>query len=72
MTLLIASIFSCKENKLPILGHRYEENGKTVYSQIPEFILINQNGDTLTRDSLRGKIHVADFFLLLARRSVLK
>jgi protein SCO1/2 len=62
LTLLIVSIFSCKENKLPILGHRYEENGKTIYSQIPEFILINQNGDTLTRDSLRGKIHVADFF----------
>jgi protein SCO1/2 len=62
LAFFITLFISCKEKPLPILGHRTEENGKPVYSQIPHFILINQNGDTLTRDSLNGKIHIADFF----------
>lgn len=56
---------------LPIVGPReaievVDENGNTivdtVYHQIPDFTLINQDGDTVTREDMLGKIYVADFF----------
>lgn len=62
---------SCNNNKtLPILGNRYAEtkvvNGQTlvdtVYQQIPEFSLINQDSVTVTNKTVLGKVYVADFF----------
>ncbi|MEQ9263243.1 MAG: SCO family protein [Owenweeksia sp.] len=32
------------------------------FHRIPPFLLFNQNGDTITEDSLKGKVYVADFF----------
>jgi|SRR5690625_3062933 len=32
------------------------------YHKIPDFKLINQNGDTITQESYKDKIYVADFF----------
>jgi len=37
-------------------------NGDTVYRKLPDFKLVDQNGKVFTEDSLRGRIHVADFF----------
>ncbi|MEE2772063.1 MAG: SCO family protein [Bacteroidota bacterium] len=32
------------------------------YHKIADFKLVNQNGDTITQDTYKGKIYVADFF----------
>lgn len=34
------------------------------YHKIADFKLVNQNGDTITQDTYKGKIYVADFFFL--------
>lgn len=55
---------------LPILGNRdvkiTEKNGQTIidtiYQTIPDFMFLNQDGDTITRKTVNGKIYVADFF----------
>lgn len=48
---------------LPYLGNTTkDEQGNKVYHQIGEFKVVNQFGDTLTQDDMRGKIHVANFF----------
>lgn len=58
-------------NVLPIYGPRTpfeNENSKgkkftdTAYFQIPDFKFVNQLGDTITKDSMRGKILLVDFF----------
>jgi protein SCO1 len=37
-------------------------NGDTLFHTIPPFKLVNQNGDTITGNTLDGKIFVANFF----------
>jgi protein SCO1/2 len=72
---LILTVSACKFNNgdkssLPIMGNRDEVirtvNGKqitdTVYQTIPNFKFVNQYGDTITQNSLKGDIYVADFF----------
>ena len=58
-------------NPLPIVGPKrvvtvLDEKGKpsidTVYHTIPEFELINQDGEKFGSKDLQGKIYVADFF----------
>ncbi|KEO74424.1 electron transporter SenC [Anditalea andensis] len=59
-----------KRGELPILGHRYTENREvdgrviidTVYHQIADFSFVNQDGDTVTNETVEGKVYVADFF----------
>jgi protein SCO1/2 len=58
---------SCGQTeKLPILGPRetVEINGKvdTIYHQIPDFSLINQDSLAYGTKDLEGKVFVADFF----------
>lgn len=36
--------------------------GDTTYFTVPDFKLVNQNGDTITQKNLEGKIYVANFF----------
>lgn len=52
--------------KLPIMGPRYgidEVTGDTIYHKIPtNFKFKNQEGETISTASFRGKIHVADVF----------
>jgi len=53
--------------KLPHLGPKEaiqnNEGGyDTIYHQIPYFEFINQDGKTLTRDDLLGKVYITDFF----------
>jgi protein SCO1/2 len=55
---------------LPIYGNRdtktVTKDGKqvvdTIYQTIPAFKFINQYGDSITQNSLKGDIYVADFF----------
>ncbi len=55
---------------LPILGNKHVENieinggikADTVYHTIPDFSFIDQNGDTITQDTFKDKVYVADFF----------
>ncbi len=58
------------EKKLPIMGERdwteRQVDGKTVadtiYHTVPGFSLTDQYGDTITENSVEGKIYIADFF----------
>lgn len=55
-------LLSCNEPKLPIIGYREIVDGKTVFATIPEFSYFNQNGQLVSSDDLKGKIHIANFF----------
>lgn len=49
--------------ELPILGERYvDDNQDTVYHSIADFAFLNQEGDTIRKEDMAGKIYVADFF----------
>ncbi|MFN4147865.1 MAG: SCO family protein [Runella sp.] len=62
----------CQSNDKPLViwGEREtierEENGQkiidTLYHTIPDFKFVNQYGDTITQEFVKGKIYVADFF----------
>jgi protein SCO1/2 len=75
LALIVFAFSACKFNdadkpKLPIMGNRdavtKTVNGKevidTVYQTIPDFSFVNQYGATITQNSLKGDIYVADFF----------
>ncbi len=59
-----------KSTKLPILGHKYTEEKMldgnkvmdTIFHKIAPFSFLNQDGDTITNEDVKGKIYVADFF----------
>lgn len=36
--------------------------GDTIFKKIPDFQLVSQKGETFTKEDLKGKIYVADFF----------
>jgi len=58
-------VLACgRQNKeLPYLGpHDVSAAGDTVYHRIPDFSFVNQDGDTLTQQDVKGKVYVADFF----------
>jgi len=68
-------LFNCKspektETQLPILGNWHVETSEvegkqvidTVYHHISDFLFLNQEGDTITNESVIGKVYVADFF----------
>lgn len=74
--LLLSLLFSqCKpagdkKTPLPKLGNWHVDektvDGKvvqdTVYHKISDFSFINQDGETITNESVNGKVYVADFF----------
>ncbi|QDA61697.1 SCO family protein [Hymenobacter jejuensis] len=55
-------------NQLPYIGEREVKPradggaADTVYATIPNFTLTDQAGKTVTNDTFRGKVYVADFF----------
>ena len=59
---LILFALSCKSKQLPILGQPIELDGKLSYPQTPDFTFKNQYGDLISRNTLKGKIHIANFF----------
>jgi protein SCO1/2 len=61
---LIACNSKSKENKqlLPIFGEKKLSNTDTIYHTIGEFSFKNQYNETITNQTVAGKIYVADFF----------
>lgn len=71
---ILLFLAACKSGSnqaaLPIYGNRDTatviKDGKaeidTVYQTIPAFKFVNQYGDSITQNSLKGDIYVADFF----------
>lgn len=59
-------LFSCTpksiQPSLPILGEKKVVSGDTVYHQIGHFKLLNQQGDTISNATTKGKIYIANFF----------
>jgi protein SCO1 len=62
-------LFSCatKEKPLPIFGERNVEGKDTVYHTIAHFEFINQDSATITNNTFKDKIYVADFFFTSCR-----
>ncbi|HMS30576.1 MAG TPA: SCO family protein [Saprospiraceae bacterium] len=58
--LLIAA--GCQSKKLPIIGIEMEENGIKTHARTPDFSLYNQDSIVITQDSIKDKIHIANFF----------
>lgn len=53
--------------KLPIYGEKEINGSDTVYHTIGDFTLVNQDSTVVTRETLQGKIYVADFFFTSCR-----
>jgi protein SCO1/2 len=47
---------------LPILGEREIINGDTIYHEVPDMVLLDQDSQAFQISKLGGKIVVADFF----------
>jgi protein SCO1/2 len=58
---------SSKEEKLPIYGQREVVGTDTVYHSIAPFSFVDQDSVTITNDTFRDKIYVADFFFTTCR-----
>lgn len=64
---LLLFIFSCnhveeKKLLLPIIGEKHLSNTDTIYHTVGSFTLTNQYGETITEQTVKNKIYVADFF----------
>lgn len=62
---LIIGLTACGDSnkKLPYLGHHeLNADGDSTYHTIPDFVFVNQDGDTVTQKNVEGKVYVADFF----------
>lgn len=59
-------ISACKENSpglvLPVYGEKKVMDNDTVYHQVNNFSLTDQLGQTVTNETVKGKIYVANFF----------
>jgi protein SCO1/2 len=67
---MLSLTFSCitkKEERLPIIGERSVSGNDTVYHQIANFKFVNQDSATVTNETFRNKIYVADFFFTSCR-----
>lgn len=60
-------LYSCKEEAnepLPILGHTYEEAGKTIHHTVRDFQFVNQDSALITNQTFAGKAYIADHFFI--------
>jgi protein SCO1/2 len=62
-------LFGCSDNKtnheklLPIFGEKkVDKKGDTLYHSVSPFLFVNQFGENVTKETVKGKIYVADFF----------
>jgi protein SCO1/2 len=59
----LLSLGKNRYKRLPIYGpHEVRAPGDTAWHRLPDFVLLNQDSVVFTADSLRGYIHVADYF----------
>lgn len=56
-----------KEERLPVYGEKEVVGADTVYHTVDNFRFVNQDSAVITRDSLKGKIYVTDFFFTSCR-----
>lgn len=69
-SLFLASLFlfacqpAVEEKKflLPIIGEKHLSNTDTIYHTVGGFTLTNQFGESVTEQTVKNKIYVADFF----------
>lgn len=61
---LILYTLSCNQTSdtLPFLGESEIINGETIHYTIPPFKYANQNGDSITEETVNNKIFITDFF----------
>lgn len=64
---LLLSLSACGPSEpedLPYLGRHQidEQTGDTIYHRIPEFSFIDQDSQLVTRETMAGKVYIADFF----------
>ncbi len=62
-------LFACSDNKtnqeklLPVFGEKkVDKKGDTLYHSVSPFLFVNQFGENVTEETVKGKIYVADFF----------
>lgn len=60
-------LFSCNQTPekkllLPVMGEKHLGNTDTIYHTIGKFSLTNQFGETITEQTVKNKIYIADFF----------
>ena len=59
----LLSLGKNRYKRLPIYGpHEVRAPGDTAWHRLPDFVLLNQDSVVFTADSLRGYIHIADYF----------
>jgi protein SCO1/2 len=59
----LLSLGKNRYKRLPIYGpYEVRAPGDTAWHRLPDFVLLNQDSVVFTTDSLRGYIHVADYF----------
>ncbi|WP_460219291.1 SCO family protein [Psychroserpens sp. MEBiC05023] len=63
LILLFLLVAACKKQntELPVLSYNYLDGKKVPYT-IDTFKFINQDGDTITGESTKGKVHTINFF----------
>ena len=62
---LFAIACTHEAKQLPYLGnHTGSENQADEHYRIPVFSLVNQEGEAVTNETLKGKIYIADFIFL--------
>ena len=64
---LLVSCAKKQEPPLPIFGEREVEGKDTVYHTIADFKFVDQDSATVTNDTFKDKIYVADFFFTSCR-----
>lgn len=64
---LLASCAKKEQPPLPIFGEREVEGKDTVYHTIANFKFVDQDSATITNDTFKDKIYVADFFFTSCR-----
>lgn len=66
--LFVVSVSSCiQEKPLKIYGERDVAGGDTIYHTIRPFQFVDQDSAIITRETVDGKIYVADFFFTSCR-----
>lgn len=65
--LLLSGCAEKESSSLPIFGEKQITGSDTIYHTIGDFKLVNQDSATITKEDLRGKIYVADFFFTSCR-----
>ena len=67
LTAVLLTLAACgpgEPETLPYLGrHQVDaQTGDTIYHRIPDFSFVNQDNQTVSQETVDGKIYVADFF----------